>query len=479
MEALTLWFALTAAVDRIENPAPYEMSHFHYYDEQHKLHGVPLQNKIFVEGLVTKEFVAQLKNNPNVVSAITVKSAERQGVMLFTKSKKEALEVLNEVVRAYKAYPVVMWEGVESIPLPEVMLQTTSPVTEILLRRRLNSLGKVTIDSITNIDGNKYSIVFKETKIPSNILVLANIVAEDTAWIKWCRPNFQPLIGNITATMYVTTPAETNLGEMRQLNIVVDVYKPGIKLRTDLLPSIPPMQPQVEDIWIDANPPVVKEEKGLSKNTYTITYKFRLCRPGNASFSRMVLPYDDGKEVKTVFVEMTGFQTNSVLNDTIDDIQLITQKNLLDEIVPPEITVPIKLPYLNLAGFVLLILGGVVALGKAGGVVSVVAGNWWLAFRESHGKERLWKDLRRLAFQLTKKDNDWKDNYHKVGKQMAKVLAIFFDIHTPVSADSCVNLEVATVFRELEKIYQEKAVPHVKVLSDALHLFYKNRSLNV
>lgn len=493
MEGLTLWFALLAAVDRIENPAPYEMSHFFYYDEQHKLHGVPLQNKVFVEvttGSLTSlpflalnapdKFAAQLKKNPNVVSVTTIKSADRSGVMLLTKSKKEALEVLNEMVRGYNAYPVVIWEGVESIPLPEVVLQTTSPVTEILLRRRLNSLGKVTIESITNLGDNNYSVVFKDPKVPSNILVLANIVSEDTAWIKWCKPKFQPVIGNITAIMYVTTPAETNLGEMRQLNIVVDVFKQGIKLRTDLIPAMPPIQhphQSIEDIWLDVNPPIIKEEKGFNKTTYTIAYKFRLFRPGSAIFSKFSLAYEDGKESKTIVVEMTGFQTNSVLNNTIDDIQLITKRNLLEEVISPEIAVPIKFPYFNLAGFVLLILGGVVALGKAGGVASAVAGNWWLAFRESHGKERLWKDLRRLANHLNR--NNWNEDYHKVSKQMVKVLATFFAIHTPLSSDGCVNLEVAAIFRELEKLYQEKAIPNVKALSDALLLFYKNRSLDV
>lgn len=482
MEAFTLWCALMTAVDRIENPAPYEMAHFHYYDEQHKLHGVPLQNSIFVEGPVTKEFADGLKKNPGVESASVVKSVDKQGVMLFTKSKRETLEVLNELVRNYKAYPVVMWEGVESIPLPEVVLQTTSPVTELLLRRRLNSLGKFTIDSITNLEGNNYSIVFKDTKIPSNILVLANIVAQDTAWVKWCRPNFQPLIGKIAASMYVTTPAKTHLGEMRQLNVVVDVYVPGIKLRTDLLPIMPAIQPFVDDIWLDANPPTVKEKKGLHKTTYIITYKFRFCRPGIVEFTRFGLAYEEGQQAKTVMVDMTRFHTSSVLND-IDDIQLITQNNLLTEVKLPETIVPKKLSYLNLIGLSLLFLGGIVALGKVGGLAGGIGRNWWLLLRESRSKERLWKDLQKMSWYLD--DKDWKDGknglpgYHQVSKQMALVLATFFDIHTPVSADSCVNLEVATIFKELEKLYQENAIPDINVLSKAMRLFCKNRSLDV
>jgi len=474
MEALALWFALLTAADRIENPAPYEMAHFHYYDEQHKLHGVRMLHRVFVEGPVTKEFTEKLKVKDGVESVSVVKTSDRQGVMVFTKGKKETLEILNELVRGHKAYPVVMWEGVESIPLPEVLLQTTSPVTEILLRRRLNSLGKVQIETINNIDGNNYSIVFKETKIPSNVLVLANIVAQDTAWVKWCRPNFQPLIGKITASTFVTTPAETNLGEMRQYTIVVDVFVPGIKVRTDLLPTTPPVQ-QIEDIWLDANPPMVKEEKGLHKTTYIITYKFRLCRNHQASIAQFNLAYEEDKQAKTVLVPTVSFSTNSVLGE-IDDIQAITQKNLLSEVSTPEVKVANKLPYVNLVGFVLLLLGGVVALGKAGGFAGSVANNWWLALSESRGKERLWKDLRKMSWNL---DTNWQTYYHKVSKQMAKVLATFFDVHTPVSADSCVNLEVATIFRELEKLYQEKATPDVDTLSKAIRLFYKNRSLDV
>jgi hypothetical protein len=488
MESIAFWLALWAIMDGIEYPARYEAEHFHYYDEQRKLHGAPLQNKLFVEGNqpeILSNLASCLKSNPKVISAQVLRNSDREGVVLTTKSKDDTLELLNILGRFYTVYPVVMWEGIESIPTPEVILQAQPAVTEILLNQRLRTLGKFVIQNISKTDAGFYVVSFGKTKVPSNILVLANIVAEDHAWVKWAMPKFQPLFGKITASMYVSTPADTNLGEMRQLNIVANVYSPNIKVRADLLPAIGQgglvVAPQAEETWIDGSSPTVKEEIGVHKRTYTITYPFRYCRPGQNFFQPFNLVYEEDKKSKTIQVPVAAFQIPSVLNDTIDDIRPIAQSSFLRTVTTPDVSVPQKLLYLNVVGLGLFLLGGFVMVGMGSRAAAKWHSNWWLANRQKHGREQEWEELRRLANRISIASASWRDDYQKVSEQMSKVMATFFDIHKPISAAMCTNYAVRTIFEELERLYQQDALPpspiQLSSLTTALETFCEDRQI--
>lgn len=476
--ALVLWLGLSALV-----PAQptYEIDNFYTYDRHHKQQPLLMQGKVFVpvSGKAT-EFYLSKGRKVDGLKVERLRTPHLAGWIVSFDNNRLAIEFMAKLAKeAIPHSPIVRWEGVDSIPTNIIAIKAKPFVTEKLIRLRLEKNAKLKIVNLEKVD-DQWLVEVSELSIPPNILVLANLLSEDTVWLEWARVVFTPVHSPITGSMSITAPAVLNLGYEKQLDVVITVYKPTVKIRKDLLPRLGHNQfvpfPQKDEVWCEYGQPKITEEVTPEKTVIRITTPFRYLNYGKIWIPAMTVAYDDGKNQATFQVPGVEYANQSVIAGTdIDDIQPMP-------VFPPAASPPdpgeftrVVLPW-RLAG----LIGGAVGLGfllLAGGIDLARRARMLTAEMDARlTKNRLWQDLGMAVIPRSCTRQTWREVYKDTSTKLAKVLSVFYNIDTPVSADSVDDPALRGILQELEKLYQPDATPDPeKLANDIKHFVQESR----
>ncbi len=312
-------FLLAFFIGLIQNPS-YRPNDFYCYDENGKAIGVALQPKILVKS--DKLLFARLSKFDGIIGF-------ENNVVKFVKIGYESvvLSALNELPQ--ETLPVVIWKGRECVPTNIVMMETKSPVNIELLRKRLSGFGQFTIDKLFEISPSTYEMKISSLEMPSNIFVLANLIAEDFAYIKWARPVFRFLKDSVEVSMYVASGGLDSLGDKRFLHLDVHIFDDKISLLKDLMPQLGQNEFTLdEEMWFWADKPVITETRDGIERIISFVWPFIYLNTGEFTFGEINIPYSsmDGNEKteKTILIKNCKFQIGSVLkgiDPPITDIQ--------------------------------------------------------------------------------------------------------------------------------------------------------------
>jgi len=324
----------------------YEQDHFYYYNNAAQRVGFNVQNKVFVSIKHEKEVEKFIKDANFIdlhVASYTLQSGPHMAGYVFAadtlKATVELLQKFKEL--SIEAHPVVVWNQVECIPNNYLTIKAKPFVTETLLKRRLAENGKLTINRIfQNKDVFEIEV---SSFLPPNIFVVANMLSEDSGWFYWAQAGLLPLNTPILARMEVATTANTDISVWRELNLIIDIFDPKIKLRMDLLPILgkgdfkPQTIPAKSDLWGEYGKPTIKEITELNRRTVIITYPFRYMVPEEIHISGAGVSYGD-KKIEMVAAPSLRYRNFSLIENTnIQDIQpsetfSVSLSNLQDQV---------------------------------------------------------------------------------------------------------------------------------------------------
>lgn len=454
----------------------YRAEDFHYYDPSLQSRGLPLVDKIYVEvpQKDKKDFFA-LVDKLKVERFKDFQTNELNGVLLFCKDKKATLATLNSLLdNKYRAFPVIIFDGIECTTTGEIAVQVQPSVNIDDFTLRLNAVAKGKF-KVGEIRQKLYSVTVEELDNPSNIFVLANLIAKDTFWVKYALMVWVPVDGYVKANASVETLATSQLGEMRNFKVTVDVFDPNINIRTDLLPQLGqgllPF-PFAGEVWFDPSPPTITETKTNRGKTVTINYPFRQLQFGNFIFQPIVISYEKGGELQIVKTGTCQYTIRSVIAGTdIDDIQSRTYDGLdllvLQPVGFPKKDDPMKLVYYYLKIGTSSICFGVAAMLIAMGLSALKhdVSRWYA----SDGKDSLWRGLAAC-------EADTARNYYViVSKCLNKLLTEGYGVSLYVVNRSECTVNFQNLVNELDKLYQPEAVYNYESLKDLVKQFCKNR----
>ncbi len=449
---------------------------FHYYDMNLQPRGLPVVNKLYVQ--VPEDNKKDFFEHVERLSVDRFKifnNGELNGVLLFFKNKKDTLEALNGLSsdKRYLVSPVVVFDGIEVTHTNEIAVQAQPSVNEADFTKRLSSIadGKFTV---SQIKGKLFSVRVKELNNPSNVLILANLLAKDSAWNAYAMVNWVPIDGYVKANLMVETAATGQLGEMRNLKLVVDVFNPNVKVRTDLLPQLgqgyTPF-PFSGEVWFDPSPPKITEIKTNRGKTITISYAFRHLQYGNFTFQPMLVSYEKDGELKTVKTENCLYAIKSVIAGTdIDDIQARTGDGLMILPVGGSMPMPKDTRIYNYAKYGISVLCfSLAAMLFAGAVASAKRHVW--SWMQPDGGERYWVGLRTLA------TIDAGSYYRGVSQYVNLILTESFGVSLYKVNMHCCGDTFKALAAELDKIYQPAPSYNVEKLKRLVTKFCKDRRL--
>jgi hypothetical protein len=455
----------------------YRAEDFHYYSASLQSRGLPLVNKIYVEvPTKNKKDFFELIDKLKVERFKDFQNNELNGVLLFCKDKKDTLDTLNSLTdKKYRAFPVVMFDGIEATTTGEIAVQVHPSVNIEDFTKRLNAIadGKF---KVIEIKQKVYLVTVEELNNPSNVLILSNLLAKDTAWNSLAMTVWVPVDGYVRANTSVETQATSQLGDMRNFKVTIDVFNPDIKIRTDLLPQLGqgllPF-PFAGETWFDSSPPTITEVKTNRGKTVTIDYPFRQLQYGNFVFQPIIISYEKNGELQTVKTNTCQYVVRSVIAGTnVDDIQPRTNDGL-DLVV----LIPVEFPkgentnqifyYMKVGSSALCF--GIAAMLLAGALVNFTrsVSNWYADDEE----DVLWKDLSRYG----PNTNTTREYYLSVSHRLNKLLTTAYSVSLfAVNPAECTQ-NFKNLADELGKIYQPEAVLNYESLRGFVVQFCKDR----
>jgi len=485
ISAFTLFFGIFACIDR--QPV-YQIDHFYYYNAEHKQIGLPLQGGVLApNGPGLQDFIDAGKHGEATVKKL--EKSQFEGVVFVCDDNRKMLELLRKLSdKKIEAYPIVKFSNMLCVPSDTVLVKTKKHVTEATLKQRLKHNGKLVVDKIDKAAPYTYQIKISKMSLPPNILVTANMLAEDTAWFEHARAMFRPIYQPVVAWVVVERPASSTVGEERLLKLVIEVHKPSIKILKDTIPSlghnkwIP--QPQTLDVWCEfGKPSPHKVEATQDGYMITITQPFRFY-----SIVPIIIPpagfvyEDDDGEKYMANIQGCKYRNSSLLAGTnIDDIQPRPPIGSLPLLDAPEPLVPET----SLYGYRPLLLYGMamVGVGSLVLVLLVLAKanrfriNTLLRWAGSRERARYWNELESTAFHLNAGDN-WRLAYQQVTDALSNVLSEFYDVKRPLSALEHKDTLLQSIVGELELFYKSDYEPNeaaVAALVANLNTFVKER----
>ena len=367
----------------------------------------------------------------------------------------------------------------DCFPTQSFVVKTKPFVTEKLLRERLSKLLKnneeTKVVSIVRTTED-WEITLQSFYTFPNMLVLANMIAEDS-WFHWARVNFAPLYAPMSGQMSVTNPAVLNLGYDKQLEVVISVYKPSVKIRKDLLPQLGQRffpVPLKDSVWYDIGPTAITEEKYPDKHVIRMVTQFRYLNHGTVGFPSVEIAYEEGKQQGVFTIDGTQYGVQSVIKETaINDIQVRPSFPPIVKLADPGEFVRVVLPWQKL-GLIVCVFGGVV-LVFVGFVMTVKkVGIVLEGHRLVLAKRRLWYDLANCVNALTK--DNWHDSYKEVSLRLSMILSVYFGIKKPIGSEQTDDADLCKILNELEKLYAKDAKPNIEVLKRATESFVNNHS---
>jgi hypothetical protein len=470
---LMLWLGLTQVA-----PAPpkYEMNHFYYHDRQGWSQPLPLQNKLWLPATdATKKYISD-----NKLTHEKLKEPHKEGYVVSFRTRLTTLEAMSELSKNNLPYlPIVQWEGMEVVPTYKIIVQVHPFVTEAILNKRLTDLRSFKVVSVEHVEGFIYNIEVENPILPPNILAVANMLAEDSAWFTWARVLFEPVRFPASGVMAVTQ-GHTDLGYKRTLDLTISVYKPSIKIRKDLLPKLGQNSfapaPHKGDVWYDFDAPTITEDVTPERTLIKISFPFRFLHYGNIQIPPVQIAYEDGKKQGTFWVSGISYKNASVIQGTdLEDLQAINwnlQFQPLPELpdVQPQFLPLTKIGGGVLAGGFLMFLLGVTVLGLRG-----------LAAKspqrvEAARKRGVRNELYYVARKLPKAHHDrWRQAYLEAEEKLQAVLREFFGHPLPIASDDP-NVATPTIrmaLAELEKLYKPNPHPDARALAGHLLKVYE------
>ena len=453
----------------------YRVEDFHYYDENLQSRGLPIVNKIYVDSPNDKkEFFEALDKVRGVERFKEFKTPELDGVLVFLDDKKATLDALNKLGKKYKAYPVIIFDGIECTTSGEIIVGVQPSVNLVDFNRRLNSIAEGNF-RVEEIRPKQYVVTVDSISNPSNNLILANLLANDSAWNRYAMVGWIPLDGYVKANAFVETPAISHLGEWRNFKIMIDVFNPDIVIRTDLLPqmgqSLVPF-PFGGEVWFDPAPPEIIEQKNTKGKTVTVNFRFRQLQYGTFMFQPIQVTYERNGELQTVRTNTCQYNIRSVIQNTdIDDIQSRTSDGLdlviLKPVAVPKTENPLKSTYFFIKmgiGFIcfstalFFMVGALITLKKT-------ATDWFVETEE----DRLWNELRYCDA------SDSHEYYMLVSRKLNDVLTNLHGVSLFTVDEVLCTKNFKNLVNELSKVYQQEVFLDPELLRGFVKQVCKDR----
>lgn len=331
---------------------PYEIDHFVYHHNA-AIRPLPFESKVFayVPGNGSlKRFID--KEKP--MNVTIERMSNPPGVIFNCDDRRQALDLIaNLAAKSIKSVPIVRIDGVELMPSGTILVKPKPFVTSNMLLQRVNQIAKANKVEIGRIDDSTYEITFESLSFPSNVFILANLLANDKVWIDNAVPYLIKVHDDITGKLSIESDAIDNLGYYRTLKLVVTVNVPKVKVRTDLIPPLSSL-PRLESVWYDIGPTIVSKNVGkyaygvdssFYKEVITVTWKVRYCYAGFVNIEAISVPYEyDGKQL---IAKINGllFKQNSVIDDSdITDIRPVPEYQVMPKL--PELgEYPVSKPF--------------------------------------------------------------------------------------------------------------------------------------
>ena len=478
--AMLLWLGFTSMMF----PPVYEAENFYTYNNEHIQ--VPLFcQKVFVPDIDknVEAYLSKIQSDYKF-DKLKIKGMDwfeydkrkfvnleegTNGWVVNTKSKNDLFKLMKMLSNDKIFYlPVVSWEGMDCIPTSTLIVKAKPFVTEGMLRLRLAESSKLKLMNINKKEDLWYLTV-SDINLPPNILVVANMLAEDTAWFDWARVKFKTIYEPVSGYMFVTSPASLNLGYDKQLEIVINVLDPNLKVRMDLLPKIGqsfwPM-PQKDEVWYDIGQTTITEEKTSEKTVIRMVTPFKYLNYGAISIPSMQIAYESGKEKNFCTIDGILWNTQSIIQATeINDIQVIPKKEIL--MAPePGVFSKVLLPW-QILGLCCMGLSAVIFL-----IICCVAA---ISHFNDFSKNRMIKLQNRYYWdellKAPKASDNWRTAYAYTTLKLAKVLDVFYGIKIPISSDEVGDNRLHNILVELEKLYQQNPEPDVNKLIENVKYF--------
>jgi hypothetical protein len=444
----------------------YSAEDFHYYDEGLQAKGVLVINKVYVgvpNAKDRKEFVKFAGELKDLERFKEIEADELNGIILFFKNKIATINGLNKcLAKGHMASPVAVYEGIECTALDGIIINMQPSVNKDDYIERLNMVAdgdfKIVKEEVSKTGEKYYVLVVKNLKVPSNILILANLIAKDAFWTKSAKVVWVPLDGYVKATASVVTPATSHLGQGRNLKVVVEVFDSEVKVRTDLIPQLGqglvPF-PNVGELWFDSAPPQITESQQNSRKTITITYPFRQIYFGSFAFQPIVISYERNGKLLTTNTNTCEYNIRSVIEGThIEDIQPRGSDGLNLSITKLDLPVMSDTDlyfYKYLKSFIAVLLG----LGGAllASYCFSKCQSWLMWMFQEDESDKLWSDLKECRH-LHCLTGQWRESYLTISNRLNKVLVGVFGVSLySISVEEC-NDNFKKIIAELNKLYE-------------------------
>ena len=454
----------------------YRAEDFHYYDENLQSRGLPMVNKIYVDLSKPKDKEEFLKfaDKLPLEHFKDIRTSDLDGLLLFFNNKVDTLTALNKCVGKYPAYPVIIFNGIECAVTNEILVQVHPSVTQEDFLKRLNKVADAKF-SLRELKSKFYLLKVEGLKNPANVMVLANLIAKDTFWTKTAMVAWIPIDGFVKANVSVETPAISDLGELRNFKVTIDIFSTDVNVRTDLLPqlgqSLLPF-PFAGEVWFDSSPPEITEVKTTKGKTVIVSFRFRQLQYGTFVFQPILVTYEKGGELYTIKTNTYQYGIRSVIAGTdVDDIQPRTNDGLdlllLRPVGFPKTENPNKVLYSYIKLGISFICFSMAAMFLGGALVSLKKSvSRWLTEDEV---EQLWKDLKNC-------DADTHYAYYKlVSSNLNHLMTVVFGVSLySVDLPHCTN-SFKYLIDELDKMYQPSVPLNPESLRDFVKTFCKDR----
>lgn len=464
----------------------YSQNNFVYYESQ-EVKPLGITNKVFIR-LNKDSYLSFLYELPEIRFVEKVED----GYILTTSSAEETIDLLNKISKLFdneilnlgEYNPIIVYENTEVLTTNLVEIKTKTFVTQNDLNEKLRRLFGKSVP-LRKVDGNKYQVDFGGLKLPYNIFVIANSMANENGWVEHAIPVFIPIYGDIVIKGSITTTAHADLGHERYLNFEVNIYNSRIKFRDDLLPVGFRPYPYNGDEWFVMKPPTVVKIASSFKTTYYITYPFRHLHFGECFFYDLGFQYEENGVLKTYAVTPPSSRTidyyiHSVIADTkIDDLQEIklyeTNINASGAKIDIDCLSSNKrlYDYLYYIGFIVCMVGLVVGLIPTVEVCKSMIGGWYEIYNRYNRETSGW---RRLYFKGNLiEEKHWREGYSEMYNMLLELLDEYHNLKLPAAKEIITNSLLLDLLDELDKIYAKDVTPKLDVLRDTSMMLYHSR----
>jgi len=441
----------------------YEIEDFYYRDTQGKMQPLPFQSKVFLpadDATATKQWL--IDHNMALGSKEATIGSTKGFIVIFdnTRLAMNAMKTMRE--ESIRHFPIVIFDTLECVPANSVIFKTKNAVNIETLKERLRTAYSLEYASIDKLKNNEYSITGITSSNPDNVLALANLLSEDTAWFTQAIPNFIPLHQPVESQIVIATPENCDLSHRRVAKLVIKVYHRDAKIDLDSLPTLGQTWNIIflttvsggyakSEEWCDFEPPVTKSFEDNGVKTIEISYPFTVYHNSECLIPITQIFYTLNDEPKVSTAQSVVFRVNSLIRGTgIKDLRLIDESKITFNNVQLPATKPNLMTSFNwmVAGGTCTILGGVLLFG---GGLTLINNVWikkyYLAQSTRRARKQQFEDLRLAADELGKPHTNSRELYLDIHKHLTHV----FDI--PVNTESINDPYIKSIVLELEKVY--------------------------